>query len=145
MQQNAELTYYLVTQFIGLVILAAVIIVFILMIQRFANKFTNQMETQGSELSALKRQYKDSQQILVSVYAEIEKLSANNTELNRKITSLQQEIALLSSDYSDNQQITKAIELARKGSGTESIVEKTGLSAEEANTIVRFHGDKSQN
>ena len=145
MQQNGELTYYLVTQFIGLVILAAVIILFILMIQKLANKFSNQMDTHGSELNAIKKKYEDGQEVLVAVYSEIEKLSATNTELNKKITSLQQDITSLSSDYFDNQQISKAIELARKGSSTESIVEKTGLSKEEADAIAKFHGDKSSN
>lgn len=143
MQQNADITYYLVTQFLGLVILAAVIILFILMIQKFANKLTNQMETQGLELNSLKKQFEDGQKFIISIYTEIEKLSDNNMKLNKKITSLQQDLALLSSDYSDNQQITKAIELARKGSSTTSIVEKTGLSTEEADAIVRFHGNKS--
>ena len=101
------------------------------------------METQGLELNSLKKQFEDGQKFIISIYTEIEKLSDNNMKLNKKITSLQQDLALLSSDYSDNQQITKAIELARKGSSTTSIVEKTGLSTEEADAIVRFHGNKS--
>ena len=143
MQQNADITYYLITQFIGLVILAAVIIFFIIMIQKFANRFTNQMEINGTELIQLKKRYEDNQQVLISIHSEIEKILADNKELNKKISSLQQELSLLSSDYSDNQQVTKAIELARKGSTTKIIVEKTGLSSEEADAIVRFHGGKS--
>ena len=81
--------------------------------------------------------------MLISIHSEIEKISSDNKELNKKISSLQQELSLLSSDYSDNQQVTKAIELARKGSSTKIIVEKTGLSSEEADAIVRFHGGKS--
>ena len=142
MQQNADITYYLITQFIGLVILAVVMILFILFMQKVANKLAKQIETQTSELNALNKNYEDSQKVLVSLYTNSEQLSAENEEVNKKLTSLQQELSLLSSDYSDNKQVTQAIELARKGSSTKLIVEKTGLSSEEADAIVKFHGDK---
>ena len=143
MQQNADITYYLITQFIGLVILAVVMILFILFMQKVANKLAKQIETQTSELNALNKNYEDSQKVLVSLYTNSEQLSAENEEVNKKLTSLQQELSLLASDYSDNKQVTQAIELARKGSSTKLIVEKTGLSTEEADVIVKFHGDKS--
>ena len=61
MQQNADITYYLITQFIGLVILAVVMILFILFMQKVANKLAKQIETQTSELNALNKNYEDSQ------------------------------------------------------------------------------------
>ena len=144
MQQNADITYYLITQFIGLVILAVVMILFILFMQKIANKLAKQIESQTSELNALNKNYQDSQQVLVSLYTNIEQLSAENAESNKKLISLQQELSLLSSDFSDKKQVTQAIELARKGSSTKFIVEKTRLSTEEADAIVKFHGDKTQ-
>ncbi len=143
MQQNADITYYLITQFIGLVILAFVMILFILFMQKVANKLAKQIETQTSELNALNKNYEDSKQVLVSLYTNSEQLSAENEEVNKKLTSLQQELSVLSSDYSDNKQVTQALELARKGSSTKLIVEKTGLSTEEADAIVKFHGGKT--
>lgn len=143
MQQNADITYYLITQFIGLVILAVVMILFILFMQKVANKLAKQIETQTSELNELNKNYQDSQQVLVSLYTNSEQLSAEIAELTKKLISLQQELSLLSSDYSDNKQVTQAIELARKGSSTKLIVEKTGLSTEEADAIVKFHGHKT--
>ena len=44
MQQNADITYYLITQFIGLVILAVAMILFILFMQKVANKLAKQIE-----------------------------------------------------------------------------------------------------
>ena len=84
-------------------------------------------------------------EVLLSIFSQIEQISNNNVELDNKISSLQQELSLLSSDYSDNQQISQAIELARKGSNTKTIVEKTGLSSEEADAIVKFYGDDNKN
>ena len=145
MQQGLDITYYLITQFTGLLILAIAMIIFIFSIQKVANKLAKKIENQTSELNRLNESYQDSQKVLMSVFSQIEQISNNNNELNNKISSLQQELSLLSSDYSDNQQISQAIELARKGSNTKTIVEKTGLSSEEVDAIVKFYGDENKN
>ena len=145
MQQGLDITYYLITQFTGLLILAVAMIIFIFSIQKVANNLAKQIENQTSELNRLNKSYQDSQKVLMSVFSQIEQISNDNMELNNKITSLQQELSLLSSDYSDNQQISQAIELARKGSNTKTIVEKTGLSSEEVDAIVKFYGDENKN
>ena len=145
MQQGLDITYYLITQFTGLLILAIAMIIFIFSIQKVANNLAKKIENQTSELNRLNESYQDSQKVLMSVFSQIEKISNNNNELNNKISSLQQELSLLSSDYSDNQQISQAIELARKGSNTKTIVEKTGLSSEEVDAIVKFYGDENKN
>ena len=144
MQQGLDITYYLITQFTGLLILAVAMIIFIFSIQKVANNLAKQIENQTSELNRLNERYQDSQKVLMSVFSQIEQISNNNIELNNKISSLQQELSLLSSDYSDNQQVSQAIELARKGSNTKTIVEKTGLSSEEADAIVKFYGDETK-
>ena len=145
MHQGLDITYYLITQFTGLLILAIAMIIFIFSIQKVANKLAKKIENQTSELNRLNESYQDSQKVLMSVFSQIEQISNNNNELNNKISSLQQELSLLSSDYSDNQQISQAIELARKGSNTKTIVEKTGLSSEEVDAIVKFYGDENKN
>ena len=145
MQQGLDITYYLITQFTGLLILAVAMIIFIFSIQKVANNLAKQIENQTSELNRLNESYQDSQKVLMSAFSQIEQISNSNIELNDKISSLQQELSLLSSDYSDNQQISQAIELARKGSNTKAIVEKTGLSSEDVDAIVKFYGDENKN
>ena len=144
MQQGLDITYYLITQFTGLLILAVAMIIFIFSIQKVANNLAKQIENQTSELNRLNESYQDSQKVLTSIFSKIEQISNNNSELNNKISSLQQELSLLSSDYSDNQQISQAIELAQKGSNTKTIVEKTGLSSEEVDAIVKFYGNENK-
>ncbi len=145
MQQGLDITYYLITQFTGLLILAVAMIIFIFSIQKVVNNLAKQIENQTTELNRLNESSQDSQKVLKSVFSQIEQISKNNIELNNKISSLQQELSLLSSDYSDNQQISQAIELARKGSNTKAIVEKTGLSSEDVDAIVKFYGDENKN
>ena len=143
MQQNPDITNYLITQFAGLVILAIVMIAFILIIQKAINKLTNQIYIDSSKLDRIQEQVAESQKTLESVPTQSDKLSKQIVELNNKLTSMQQELSFLSSDYSGNQQVAQAIELARKGSNTNLIVEKTGLSTEDADAIVRFHGENN--
>ena len=140
MQQNSDITHYLITQFAGLVILAIVMIAFILIIQKAIVKLTNQIHSASSELDIMNSQISESQKMLVSVFTQNDKFTSEFLEINKKLTSIHQELSLLSSDYSDNKQVTHAIELARKGSSTKIIVEQTGLSSEDAEAIVRFHG-----
>ena len=141
MQQNSDIAYYLITQFVGLVILAIVMIAFILIIQKVVSKLTKQIYSQSSELNIMNAQISESQKVLVSVMTQYNKITSGISELNTKLTSIHQELSLLSSDYSDNQQVAQAIELARKGSSPQIIVEQTGLSTEDADAIVRFHGE----
>ena len=143
MQQVPDITNYLITQFAGLVILAIVMIAFILIIQKAINKLTNQISTDSSKLDKMIEQVVDSQKALSSVSKQVGKLLEQIVELNKKLTFMQQELSIFSSDYSGNQQVAKAIELARKGSNTKSIVEKTGLSTDDADAIVRFHGENN--
>ena len=140
MQQNSDITHYLITQFAGLVILAIVMIAFILIIQKAIVKLTNQIHSASSELDIMNSQISENQKMLVSVLTQNDKFTSEFLEINKKLTSIHQELSLLSSDYSDNKQVTHAIELARKGSSTKIIVEQTGLSSEDAEAIVRFHG-----
>ncbi len=143
MQQIPDITNYLITQFAGLVILAIAMIAFILLIQKAVNKLTNQIYIESSKLDKMNEQIEQSHQALVSISTQVDKLFAKFIDSNEKLTSIQQELSLLSSDYSGNQQVAQAIELARKGSNIKSIIEKTGLSTEDADAIVRFHGDNS--
>ena len=143
MQQIPDITHYLITQFTGLVILAVVMIAFILIIQKAVNKLANQIYIESSKLDKINKQIEESQQALVSISTQSDKLITKFIDSNKKLTSIQQELSLLSSDYSGNQQMAQAIELARKGSNINSIVEKTGLSTEDADAIVRFHGDNN--
>ncbi|MEK9532290.1 MAG: hypothetical protein VW162_05265 [Alphaproteobacteria bacterium] len=141
MQQNSYITHYLITQFVGLIILAIVMIAFILIIQKAIVKLTNQIHSASSELDIMNSQISESQKMFVSVFTQNDKFTSEFLEINKKLTSIHQELSLLSSDYSDNKQVTHAIELARKGSSTKIIVEQTGLSSEDAEAIVRFHGE----
>ena len=75
MQQGLDITYYLITQFTGLLILAVAMIIFIFSIQKVVNNLAKQIENQTTELNRLNESSQDSQKVLKSVFSQIEQIS----------------------------------------------------------------------
>ena len=61
-------------------------------------------------------------------------------EQGKAIASLQAEIVRLADGVNQQEQISRAIEMARQGAKRAGLVEATGISAEQADAIVKFHG-----
>ena len=53
---------------------------------------------------------------------------------------IEQEISRLADSHSSEQNVTLAINLAKKGLDAESISKQTGLPIEEVNPIIKYHG-----
>ena len=67
-------------------------------------------------------------------------LSAMLIEQGEVIASLQGEIVRLADGVNQQEQISRAIEMARQGAKRAGLGEATGISAEQADAIVKFHG-----
>ena len=63
--------------------------------------------------------------------------------LNATIRSIQKDIGQKNDENISEQKINKAIDLAKLGLGINEIVEKTGLSEEQIETLIKFHTPKS--
>lgn len=70
----------------------------------------------------------------------INALSAMLIEQGKAIATLQAEIVRLADGVNQQEQISRAIEMARQGAKRAGLVEATGISAEQADAIVKFHG-----
>ena len=70
----------------------------------------------------------------------IDALSAMLIEQGEVIASLQGEIVRLADGVNQQEQISRAIEMARQGAKRAGLVEATGISAAQADAIVKFHG-----
>ena len=70
----------------------------------------------------------------------INALSAMLIEQGKALASLQGEIVRLADGVNQQEQISRAIEMARQGAKRAGLVEATGISAEQADAIVKFHG-----
>ena len=67
-------------------------------------------------------------------------LSAMLIEQGKAISTLKAEIVRLADGVNQPEQISRAIEMARQGAKRAGLVEATGISAEQADAIVKFHG-----
>ena len=67
-------------------------------------------------------------------------LSAMLIEQGKAISTLKAEIVRLADGVNQQEQISRAIEMARQGAKRAGLVEATGISAEQADAIVKFHG-----
>ena len=81
-------------------------------------------------------------------YGAIDKnLSTSKDDLNslsETVRSIQKDIGQKNDENFSEQNINKAIDLAKLGLSANEIREKTGLSEEQIETILKFHTPKSQ-
>ena len=81
-----------------------------------------------------------------SGYGTIDKnLSSSKEDLiniNETIRSIQKDIGKKSDENLSEQNINKAVDLAKLGVGIREISSKTGLSEEQIETLIKFHTEK---
>ncbi len=64
------------------------------------------------------------------------------TNINETIRSIQKDIGKKSDENLSEQNINKAVDLAKLGVDIEEISSKTGLSEEQIETLIKFHTEK---
>ena len=64
------------------------------------------------------------------------------TYINETIKSIQKDIGKKTDENLSEQNINKAVDLAKLGASVEEISNKTGLSQEQIETLIKFHTDK---
>ena len=67
----------------------------------------------------------------------------NLSSLNETIRSIQKDIGQKNDENLSEQKINKAIDLAKLGLGVGEIVNRTGLSEEQIETLIKFHTPKN--
>ena len=67
----------------------------------------------------------------------------NLSSLNETIRSIQKDIGQKNDENLSEQKINKAIDLAKLGLGVSEIVNRTGLSEEQIETLIKFHTPKN--
>ena len=70
------------------------------------------------------------------------KITQVNKEINETIKSIQKDIGKKTDENLSEQNINKAVDLAKLGASVEEISNKTGLSQEQIETLIKFHTDK---
>ena len=71
-----------------------------------------------------------------------EKYIAINDQIISAIEQVRSEQEFIAKAFGNEKKLSKAIELARIGSKADDITTQTGISADEAAVVVKFHGPK---
>ena len=70
----------------------------------------------------------------------LEKLENRHSHIITMVEQVRFEQELLTKTVGSQNKLSKAIEFARAGSSVEDIVQRAGISVDEAKAVVRFHG-----
>ena len=70
----------------------------------------------------------------------LEKLKNKHSQIITLVEQVRFEQELLTKTVGSQNKLSKAIEFARAGSSVDDIVQKAGISVDEAKAVVRFHG-----
>ena len=70
----------------------------------------------------------------------LEKLKNRHSQIITMVEQVRFEQELLTKTVGSQNKLSKAIEFARAGSSIDDVVERAGISVDEAKAVVRFHG-----
>ena len=99
-----------------------------------------QLQDISNSLSHLQESFVRTNLNLESVANRLQNLESQYTEFSENYEHSKVELARLAEAMGGENQLTKAIDLARGGASAEEITLATGLGEEEASAIVKFHG-----
>ena len=105
---------------------------------RLSSRLTRLEERLHEHDQLLEIQTKSGHEIVEASNRVIEAMNENRTGLD----ALRRDVVRLADDVRGEVGMSRAIELARGGASQQAVADATGLSLEEAEAIVTFHGRK---
>lgn len=125
---------------------AILILLLLLALFYILNQFQKKSMSLLSRLSAT---YNEIETLLVrmtnsldAINAKLAEMERKQDEVNKLLGSQSRQISEIADGFSETGQMSKAIDLARSGASIQDIMLATKLPEEEAEAIVKFHGDR---
>ena len=122
---------------IVIVMLSVTVLIVLLVRQR---RCLEKVQSISDGLSHLQDSFVRTNLNLESVAERLKALEYQNTEFLQNYEHSKVELARLAETMGGENQLTKAIDLARGGASAEEIALATGLGEDESNVIVKSHG-----
>jgi septal ring factor EnvC (AmiA/AmiB activator) len=91
-------------------------------------------------LSQIEGPAQEQAEISVNLDGVVEKIRPDIAALERQIEAMRADLGRLTEVMTEQEQLSRAIEMAKRGARRAEIVEATGVSADQADAIVKFHG-----
>jgi chromosome segregation ATPase len=91
-------------------------------------------------LSQIDMPAQEQAEINVNLDDVVDKIRPDIVALERQIETMRTDLSRLAEVMTEQEQLSRAIEMAKRGARRAEIVEATGVSADQADAIVKFHG-----
>ena len=133
---------YILTERAGIILLLVVTIFYVFQQNKTLTAIEKELSSVKSKMNKLVNRTDDTTSDISSLSSRISNLSGAVTEANTVAEGTKKELSMLAEGISNETVFNEAIDLARKGTSVDEIVQQTKLSKDQAETIVRFHGSK---
>ena len=126
----------------GIIILLAVFLYLMFSQMKQQTILEKEIKAVKSKLDKLGHKSDNASSDLSSLNSRISSLSGAVSDANNVAENTKKELSMLADGINSETIFNKAIEMARLGSSRDEITKETGLTKDQVETIVRFHGNE---
>ena len=126
----------------GIIILLAVFLYLMFSQMKQQTILEKEIKAVKSKLDKLGHKSDNASSDLSSLNSRISNLSGAVSDANNVAENTKKELSMLADGINSETIFNKAIEMARLGSSSDDITKETGLTKDQVETIVRFHGSE---
>lgn len=134
---------YILTERAGMILLLAALVFYVFQQNKTLVAIEKELLSVRDKINKLVNRTDDTTSDLTSLNSRISNLSGAVSQATSVAEGTKKELNMLAEGINSETVFNEAIELARKGSSADDIVNQTKLSKDQAETIVRFHGSKA--
>ena len=133
---------FILTERTGIIVLLGIFLYLIFSQMKQQNLLEKEIKLVKSKLDNLRYKSDNASSDLSSLNSRISSLSGAVSDANNVAENTKKELSMLADGINSETIFNKAIEMARLGSSSEEITKETGLTKDQVETIVRFHGSE---
>ena len=133
---------FILSERAGIIILLAVFLYLMFSQMKQQTILEKEIKAVKSKLDKLGLKSDNASSDLSSLNSRISNLSGAVSDANNVAENTKKELSMLADGINSETIFNKAIEMARLGSSSDDITKETGLTKDQVETIVRFHGSE---
>ena len=133
---------FVLTERAGIIVLLGVFLYLMFSQMKQQNLLEKEIKAVKSKLDKLGHKSDNASSDLSSLNSRISSLSGVVSDANSVAENTKKELSMLADGINSETIFNKAIEMARLGSSRDEITKETGLTKDQVETIVRFHGNE---
>jgi septal ring factor EnvC (AmiA/AmiB activator) len=142
MDMQTLIITFILNERVGIIVLLAVFLYFMYSQTKQQINLQKEIKNIRTKLEKLGDKTDTTSSDLSSLNVRISNLSGVVSDANSVAENTKKELSMLADGINSETVFNRAIEMARLGSNTDSIILETGLTKDQVDTIVRFHGNK---